>query len=236
MKTKFQIKPLREGYSVRFNFARPILNWEGVGARFITSIYDNFSPKIPVRTSEITSNNSPTLGDIWVKYSIFGGGSSLTLWADRLTLDFPVVTPADYALALNILRTTHDALKSTFPEQGCELIENQVSEHLDMVGAGEIDRFLNQFRLPRIDAEFKDVAAQTPSVKFGIVSEREKWRMSGIGERSQLSATALYVFRTLTLSPVDPNSSFEQKYELAQRAVARCYSALGLEFVNAPAS
>jgi hypothetical protein len=230
MEASFRIKPLRQSFSVRFMFARPILSWEGVGKRFMTALYDSISPKIPIQPNEILMNNGPALSDIWIKYSIYGGASSITLSADRVTLDFPSITSADLPIALDILRTGHDTLPKTLHEQGCDRIEAQTVEHLDLITPGDIDRFLERFRLPVLDAAFKEAAAtQLPSVKFGLVSDRENWQYTLMAERSLLSATAIFVLRSLVLRPVDLTSPFEKKFELAQSVVLRSYAALGLE-------
>ncbi len=230
MEGRFKIKPLRQGFTVRFVFTRPILNWEGVGPRFIAALYDGISPKIPVQPSEFSFNNGPGLGDIWVRYSIYGGASSITLSSDRIIIDFPSLNASDLPIALDILRTAHDMFPKTFPEQGCERIETQTSEHLRFLSPGDTDRFLETFRVANIDAAFKDaIATQLPSVRLGLVSSHEKWQFTLMAERSQLDATAIFVLRTLILSPVDITSSFEKKFELAQGVTLRCYAALGLE-------
>lgn len=237
MDYKFKIRPIRQGFSVRFIFARPILRWENVGGRFLTTLYDNLSAKIPIHSSEISMSNGPGLADIWIKYSIFGGANSIMLSADRIVLDFPSVNLSDYPLALEIVRISHDKFPPAFTEQGCDRIETQTLEHLDLVAPGDIDRFLGKFRIPELDAAFGEVAVtQIPSVKFGLISERQNWQFSLMAERSVLSATAIFVHRALTLRPVDMSSSFDAKYELAQSATLRTYSALGLELETDGAS
>jgi hypothetical protein len=129
-------------------------------------------------------------------------------------------------------------LPKVLPEQGCDRIESNTAEHLEFSSPGDVERFLNRFRLASVDEVFKDAAVvQMPSVKFGIVAEREKWQYVVMAERSQLNATGLFILRQLTLRPVDPKSTFEQKYEIARNASLRCYAALGLELeADAPAT
>lgn len=235
MAGNFKIKPIRQGFNVRFVFARPILSWEHVGSRFINALYDSVSPKIPIAPNEVSFSNGPSIADVWVKYAVYGGASTIALYADRIALDFPALTGTDFAVAMDLVRTAHDIFPKLFPDQGCERIETQTAEHLEFIKAGDLDRFLSRFKLDVLDGAFKDAAAvQSSAVKFGLVSDREKWQFTMMAERSQINANAVFILRQLILRPVDPKSSFDQKYELAQSVVLRCYGALGLEWdVNA---
>jgi hypothetical protein len=231
---RFKIRPLRQAFSVNLVFARPILQWDKVMGTFLNVLYDSISPKIPIQPNEITSSFGPALSDVWVRYSIYGGASSIRLSSDRITLDFPALSQADIAIALDVVKTAYERFPKLFPEQGIDRIESQTAEHLDLITPGDIDRFLNQFRLDSVESTFRNEAVQTPGLRFGLVSEKEKWQFSLLADRSILSATAIFISRSMTLRPVDVTVPFERLFDLAAGVTLRCYNAIGLELESVP--
>jgi hypothetical protein len=128
-----KFKPLRTTYNVALFFEQPIFDWSGVVTRFFEMIFRTVGTKIPVNAKEFSAGSHANFGEINGRYNIFGGPSSFTLYADRLTADFPTLLPGDYALVRDLLGTMHGALAVTFPNVVAKRLESSNGEHLEIL-------------------------------------------------------------------------------------------------------
>jgi hypothetical protein len=83
--------------------------------KFFDMIFTAVGGKIPVNAKEFSAVMSANVGEVHARYNVYGGASSLSVFADRLSADFPVLTPADYPLVRVLLKTAHDAFAAECP-------------------------------------------------------------------------------------------------------------------------
>ena len=233
-----KVKSLRETVRVYLFFTRPMLDWREVHSRFFRMIHEGFGSKLRVQVSEFSGFPAAvTMGDLRARWTIYGGASSVTLFADRIEFDFPVLLPSDYPLAWDILRTVHDLLPRTFDDWQYDRIESQTYEHLEIPASVGVSRYLEAYRRPEVDAAFAGTdAVSQPAIKFKLTSRDESWDCEVVAEKSLFSAAAIFVVRNLAMTKVDPMAPFSDKVMRAQNVAQRCLAALGLEYDSAVSS
>jgi hypothetical protein len=233
-----KVKSLREASRVKLYFTEPILDWREVHTRFFQMVHKGFQGKLPVHASELSGvPGAATIGDLRARWSIYGGSSSVTLFADRLEFDFPALAPSDYPLAWDILRTIHDLLPATLERWQYDKIESSAFEHLEIPAHVGVADYLERFMRSEINAAFADtdVVAQ-PGIKFRLSSQIGSWDCELVMEKSLFNAAAIFIVRNVTMYKVDATASFENKVMRGQDIARRCLAALGLEHDNATGS
>lgn len=227
-----KVRSLRANLGVRIHFQRPLLRWVEVPNRFFECIYGAVKERHPVRPNDFSVSLAPsTMGDVYARYSVYGGVNNVTLFADRLTCDFSDLIADTYPIALDFLRTWHDGFKAGFPECLHARTEVLRTDHLEIDGKSGPE-FMNGFRCEGFDEAFAESAAgvvQEPGIQFRAVSEDGRWTSSLTAEKSLLSVNAVFITLTMVMVEPDEGSSFEQKEELANKIAISSLAAIGLE-------
>jgi hypothetical protein len=191
----FKYTELRASARIEALFSRPILDWTGVPSRFNLMVYDALANKVPINPAELSVHGNTVLGEVYAKYNIYGGATSVSLYADKLAFDFPNLIPSDRPLVEQVIASIHDGFPITFPELSYRRMKISSFEHLDLSNANAVDAFLNRFRLPHAESLSSAVVVH-PGAKFKAILQDQNWECDFSAERSALSATA--VFTALT--------------------------------------
>lgn len=233
-------KSIRETLQVSFFFDDPLLDWREVYPRFFQMIYSSFakSGKAKVQTNELSVNPGVmNIGDLRARWSIYGGASSVTLYADKLTIDFPVLTPVDYSVAQDILRTIHDSISAHFENLKYSRIDTQSFEHLEIPPTLGVSQYLEKFRRKEFDAAFtNENAISQPAMKARIAANDGTWTCDITVERSLFSAAAVFIGRNMTFNKIDQKATFDEKLGRAQHIAKLSLAGIGLEYENVTSS
>jgi hypothetical protein len=224
-----RFKPLRTTYNVALFFERPILDWMGVVPRFFDMIFRTVGTKIPVNAKEFSATPHANLGEVNVRYNVFGGPSSFTLYVDRLAADFPTLLPGDYALVRDLLSTVHDAFAAAFPNVVAKRLESNNGEHLEILPPASVDAFLAPYRLAGVDEVFKAEAVNQPALKFTLKGSISAWQSGILVEQSLLHVGALFALHNLRIDDLTRLQNFEEKVAFGSRIEQMTFNALGLE-------
>jgi hypothetical protein len=227
-----KFKPLRTTYNVAIFFEHPIVDWVGVFAHFFEMIFRTVGTKIPVNAKEFSAASHANLAEINGRYSIFGGPSSFTLYADRLAADFPTLLPGDYALVRDLLATVHDGFAATFPNSVMKRLESSNGEHLEILPPASVEAFLAPHRLTVVDDLFEAEAINQPGLKFTLKGSMHAWQYGILVEQSVLHAGALFAHHYLKLDDLTHLRTFEEKIAFGSRIELMTFKALGLERVD----
>src|SRR5689334_3270865 len=98
-----KLRPLRFTENYQLIFDRPIFDWTGVTQNFFDVIFKQVGAKIPVHVNEFSAYASGKLNEMYARYNVYGGPSSVSLFSDRLAIDFPNLLPADIPLVGELL-------------------------------------------------------------------------------------------------------------------------------------
>jgi hypothetical protein len=229
----FKFKPVRTGTRADVFFARPILEWEHVHSRFFAMVYDALAGKTNPSAAEFSIHVSTVLGEAGARYRLFGGATSVSIQADRLTFDFPNLVPADYPLVYDVIAAIHDAFPKRFPELQYERAEIQSLEHLDLVENGALERFLRNYEIATTDTSFPSPAVMQPGLKFTVVAQDQSWQCALVAERSLLIATGLFVLLNTTIRGLSNLPSYSDKMTRITAVTNSMRTLIGLEHVDA---
>jgi hypothetical protein len=229
----FKFKPLRTGIRADALFTHPILEWERVSSRFFAMVYDALAGKTNPSVAEFSVDRATVLGEARARYRLFGGATSISIQADRLTFDFPNLVPANYTLVYDVIAAIHDAFPKSFPELQYERVETQSQEHLDLVENGALERFLRKYEIATTDTTFPSPVVMQPGLKFTVVAQDQSWQCALFAERSLLSATALFVLLNTTIRGLSNSPSYSDKMTRVTAVTNSVLRLIGLERVDA---
>jgi hypothetical protein len=225
-------RPLRSTQKMEFFFERPIFDWTGVMPKFFSMIFTAVGAKIPVNSKEFSALLSTNVGEVQGRYNIYGGASSISIFADRLSADFPVLTPTDYPLVRDLLKMIHDSFASEFPDCPISRAVSSSMDHIEILPPATVKEFLGRHRLPSLDEAFRAEAITEPAFKFGVKGTTQAWEYAVTAEQSLFHAAALFVTNVLKLNDVTKLPTFEDKVALSMHIEELTLKALGLERVD----
>lgn len=197
-------------------------------------IYDALGNRLNLRPSELSLAPALSFGEARARYSVYGGSTSVSLYADRVAFDFPGLVPSDIAIIQEIMMAVHDSLPKTFPSIEPGRIEIEDYAHLDIGTQEAVSAFLNNYRLLSVEATFgEDLAViNTPSVRYSVVAQDGSWKSVVGVEPSQLSTTAIFGTISTTLLALPADLSFMDKAAKVQAITRRALASLNLEPEN----
>jgi hypothetical protein len=229
----FKFEPLRIGIRADVFFARPILEWEHVHTRFFPMVYDALAGKTNPSVAEFSIDGATVLGQARARYRLFGGATSISIQADRLTFDFPNREPADYSIVYDVIAAIHDAFPKRFPELQYERVEIHCLEHLDLVENGALERFLRRYEIATTDTTFPSPVVMQPGLKFTVVAQDQSWQCALVAERSVLRATGLFVVLNMSFWGLSNFPSYSDKMTRITAVTNSVRRLIGLEHVDA---
>jgi hypothetical protein len=222
-------RSLRETLHVQLFFQRPIFDWTGVIPKFFNMIFTAVGAKIPVNPKEFSAVASSNAGEVQGRYNVYGGPSTISIYADRLSAEFPVLTPGDYPLVRTLLETVHDGFMSEFGDVPVGRVEYSSADHIEILPPHTVKEFLATHRCLAIEDTFKDEAVYQPAIKFSLKGTAQQWEYSLLAEQSLLHAAALFVSHILILNEAAKLPTFQDKVTLGYHVEQMALKALKLE-------
>ena len=222
-------RPLRSTQQVELFFERPIFDWTGVMPKFFGMIFTGVGAKIPVNSKEFSAVTSANVGEVQGRYNIYGGPSSISIFADRLSIDFPVLSTSDYPLVIDLLKTIHDGFASEFSNYPVRRMQSSSTDHIELLPPNTVTEFLARHRLPSLGETFGAEAIIEPGIKFSVKGTTVAWEYAVTAEQSLFHAAALFVTHTLKLNDITKLPTFEDKVALGIHVEGLTLKALGLE-------
>jgi hypothetical protein len=229
-------RSLRETLNVQLHFQRPIFDWTGVIPKFFKMIFTAVGAKIPVNPKEFSAVASNNVGEVQGRYSVYGGSSAISIFADRLSAEFPLLTPVDYPLVRTLLETVHDSFMSEFSDVPIASVEYSSADHIEILPPHTVKEFLAAHRCVAVEETFKDEAVYQPGIKFNLKGTGRPWEYSVVAEQSLLHAAALFVSHTLILNDAAKLPTFRDKVELGYHVEQMALKALKLERADDPSA
>ena len=100
----------RGNLSVTFNLSTFITDWEGTRKEFVAGIAEIFRELLNPEPGDFSAGPSSELGEIWCKYRVFGGSSTIILRADTVSLSFVNIMRADLEIIAEVVGRTMEGL------------------------------------------------------------------------------------------------------------------------------
>ncbi|MBR1235620.1 hypothetical protein [Bradyrhizobium sp. AUGA SZCCT0182] len=231
----FRYKVLRESLYVQQYFKGVALEWRELPTRFFKTLYELLGERLNIQTAELSANPSTQLSEVRARYNIYGGPSTVTLFADRLAFEFPNFTASELTLVYEIMGTIHDRFPAAFPELALGRVEVQDMSHLDLGSQESVSEFFEPFEIPALASTFSDLPAQFVCAPiFYANSDDGQWKCKVEVEPSNLTSTAIFGAINATMLKPDPSTSYLEKAAFIQQLTQRCLKALDLEIDVAP--
>ena len=85
------VSPRRESVRLDISIEPPIFDWNRGVPKFFEMVHAVLGPEIRVNPGDFTASPANNLGEVVARYNILGGDSSVSLFATKLSVDFPTV-------------------------------------------------------------------------------------------------------------------------------------------------
>ncbi len=224
-----------ENYQLAFD--RPIFDWTGVMQNFFDMIFKRVGAKIPVNVNEFSTYAPGKLSEMNARYNVYGGPSSVSLFPDRLTIDFPSLLPADIPLVGELLKIIHDGFAAEFKQVAYSRVDIQSGAHMEVLPPDSVKDLLARYQIKSVEDTFREAGAVTEAgIKFAAKSSSPPWSYSLMAEQSLLNAAALYTFSSTSLMDAKTVPTFEEKIRLTASIAGLALKSFGAEQVNATAT
>ena len=234
MAENIKYKLVRDNIHVQLYFTRPLFKWSDAHVRFFEMLYELLGERLNIQSSEFSIFPNSTLGEVRAKFSVFGGTSSVSLFADRMAFDFPNLFPSDLPIVHEIMGSVHDGFGKYFPEIEHRRVEIQDYAHLDIGAPEAVDSFLDRYRVGEIAKTFGETVLENPSWKFTVVAQDGSWQSAVTVERSQMQTSALFAAAQISLHKLLTTQSYLEKAQVVFDITSRCLRVINLENENAP--
>jgi len=221
-----QVRTSKETIRATLPFQRPIFAWSSFAVAWVNGVFDKLGKVVRVQTSDFESAAPNNFGGTFVAYRLFGGHHRVTVYPDRMEIDFPNLITTDAPLVAEILTVFHDLI---FAVDGVSIPHLQVSNLalLDCQGFSATEH-LKRFSLPSVEKSLNPIAAYQPSVRFSCVSDLEGWHGLVTLEKSNNDANGLYLSMDLTLLALERHKSYPEKATALNKAITAVTAAVGL--------
>lgn len=169
------------------------------------------------------------LGEVWCKYRIFGGASTIVFRPDILELSFVNAGENDSPTILEIIRRSASILQQDIGDYAQCHVSLSLYRHVKAVGDGSADRYLNQFTLKqtadmvRTDSDIE----YRPTVKVILSNKEEGWEVHQLVEKSDALPDGLFI-NTLIFIPLFELAKFDEQQKLTDRIFDLSNKAVGL--------
>ncbi|MDE0302622.1 MAG: hypothetical protein OXJ38_05360 [Gammaproteobacteria bacterium] len=226
-----KITPARSGVSVVVTFESPFFDWHGVTARFFEMVHSALSSKISIEPSNFSVANGNSLGDVMARFNVFGGTSSITISAEKLSLDFPNLLPGESDLAYEIIRSVESGFLKEFRECRYSTIRHMSYKHVELYQDGPISMYLQRYAIPSVSELCNNTdIVHMPTGRFTLTDSNATWRALCSIERSEVLENGLFLYSEVALMGVNMNETFDAHLERILNIVSICESAFELEW------
>ena len=225
-----KLQPLRFALNIQLMFERPIFDWTGVIQKFFDMIFRSVGARIPVVVNEFSAYAPTKVGEMYARYNVYGGPSSVSLFADKLLIDFPNLLPADIPLVRELLKIVHDSFAAEFTQASYSRVDVQSGSHLEVLAPDTVKQFLSRYKIESVETTFGEAGAVTePAIRFAAKSSSPPWTYALMVEQSLMHAAALFLYTNLSLTDAAALPTFEEKMILAAYVGGLALKALGVE-------
>lgn len=232
---KFQ--PLQFAQNIQLTFVRPILNWDGLMPKYFDMIFTSVGARVPVLVGQFSASVPSKVSDIYARYNIYGGASSITLFPEKLVFDFPQLLPPDMPLVRDLLRIVHDTFATDFPQATYERIDMQASSHVELLPPDTVTEFLAPHLIKSLGHTFAEMeAVVAPAIRFSAKSSKPPWTCTMMIEQSLMNVAALYIWETISMTQASAVPTFDDKFQLFAHIGAQAMKAFNLEHVDVAAN
>jgi hypothetical protein len=238
METAFvKLQPLRFMQNIQLIFDRPIFDWTGLMQKFFDMVFRSVGARIPVVVNEFSTYAPGRVSEMYARYNVYGGPSSVSLFADKLSFDFPNLLPTDIPLVRELLKIVHDGFTAEFTQVSYSRVDMQGGSHLEVLAPDTVKDFLAHYQIKSVEKTFGEVGAVTePAIRFSAKSSNPPWTYALMVEQSLLHAAALYVYANLSLTDAATVPTFEEKMRLAAHVGGLALKAFGAEQADGTAA
>jgi hypothetical protein len=232
-----KLRPLLFVENYQLVFDRPIFDWTGVMQNFFDLIFKRVGARIPVKVNEFSTYAPGKLSEMNARYNVYGGPSSVSLFPDKLTIDFPHLAPADIPLVGELLKIIHDGFAAEFKQVCYSRVEIQDGAHMEVLPPDSAKDLLGLYQIKSVEETFREAGAVTEAgIKFAAKCASPPWSYSLMAEQSLLNAAAVYTFSTTSLLDAKAVPTFEEKNNLAASIAQLALKSFGAEQVNVTAT
>ena len=229
-----KVRHYRSDYNAKLMLVKPNFDWIGLYPRFFNMVYEAMLPDVQINPVHLSSSATHIMGEIYARYNLGGGPSSLTLRPDRLEFEFRNVLASDVPVTYDFMRRMHDAFGKTFPELKYDRVETYSLEHDEVLPPGDVDKYLDLFKRP-IRGAFTDLGDfnEEPSGLIHATAKDQSWACRLRMERSLLIPNGIFCEYSMNMNKQGSETSFDEKLAFALKLSKACFEALGLEGTKA---
>ena len=210
-------------------FAPPIFQRNEIPHRFFDLVYSSLTPNFTVDPNDLEVLPGNKLGDVVVKYKIFGGNSSISMSPDKLSAQFPSALHDDFKIIKQLLNKIGTGFSEKFMESNFCQMQVSLFEHAKVVSGGSASKYLAQFEIPAVKSRFSKLGiSYKPEAKFIIF--KADWQAHCSIEQSLLLADGLFLNYDVTMNNLIQGKTIDQQMELVEDIMKECASALELDF------
>ena len=232
-----KLRPLHFTENYQLVFDRPIFDWTGVMQNFFDMIFKRVGARIPVNVNEFSTYAPGKLSEIFARYNVYGGSSSVSLFSDRVTIDFPNLAPIDIPLVGELLKIVHDGFAAEFKQVSYGRVDIQSGAHMEVLPPDSVKDFLARYQIKSVEDTFREAGAVTEAgIKFAAKSSNPPWSYALMAEQSLLNAAAVYTFSNTSLMDAKTVPTFEEKNDLVASIGRLALKSFGAEQVYGTAT
>ena len=216
--------------SVSFELSRFIADWPSAQSSFISGIADGFRDWLPISPRNFSVTPASALEDLRCRCQLFGGACSIVLAPEALQLDFEDVKQGTRPVILETIRRASGWLAGALGGHGRDSLSFQIVAHLEALGAGAADAYLDQFMPTEADELIKSEANVKclPSTQIMLLGEEGDWALRRMVEKSLSVDNAVFVNTMFHMPSPDP-MEFDDQLRLLIRVEKLADRVVGLD-------
>ena len=229
-----KVKSEKSSVFVNIAFRPPLFEWHNVPTRFFEMIYDALTSELVINPRDFNVNTSSSLGDVVVRYNVFGGECCVNLSAEKLSMEFPNLLTGEYLLAGQIMQAVESSFPVKFPECQYSSIQYTAYEHATIVDGSSATDYLERYAIQSVERLSKETGGVIELMgRFAITDSDEAWRALCTVERSAVFENALFTHFDVTLTNVVTSDAFKTKLDKLMHVTKKCTSGLDIEWEHA---
>lgn len=218
----------RGNLSVTFNLSTFITDWEGARKEFVAGIAETFRELLSPQPGDFGGDRSSELGEVWCKYRVFGGASTITLRADTVSLSFVNTMRADSEIIAEVVGKTMEGLLPRlrcYDRQSYTILSNYHAEVIE----GDSQDYLEQYGSKRFGAvAVSDLVVEyRPIVGFTLRTRDGSRAFRRAIEQSEAFANGLFISDSSHVS-VPGLTGMEEELSWRQRMLEFANRASGI--------
>ena len=228
--TDLLVRTDRSDLSITFHMSAFITNWEAARNTFMACIKDRFRDLTNPRPGDLSAASPAGLGEVWCRYRIFGGSSTIVLQSESLALTFPNMLDTDSPIIIEIVRRASELLlpmlggyerqsHTTISNYHAEVIDGLSSEYLACHGSRKI----------KDAADVHSTIEYRPTIGFTLRSHGGRRVLRRTIEQSLILENGLFITDYTHVS-MPELTTFSEEMSWARHTVSLANSAAGIVY------